>query len=202
RVFTGNMTGNIVILGMGLAGADGLPIVGPAVALFAFVGGVIIAGAALRGARSGWTPRATILLGLVAAFLVAALVPALVNDAGTLLPMLVATALLGLAMGVQAGVARHIAVADVTTVVVTSTLVSLAYESYLGKSVPQRWARRALAIVILIAGAAVGALLLRLGLAWGIGAAAALTAGVALVGAVSRHPPARSPKGSDGAVTR
>jgi len=28
RVFTGNMTGNIVILGMGVAGADDLPVLG------------------------------------------------------------------------------------------------------------------------------------------------------------------------------
>ena len=29
RVFTGNMTGNVVILGMGLAGEDSLPVAGP-----------------------------------------------------------------------------------------------------------------------------------------------------------------------------
>src|SRR5690606_36157903 len=32
RVFTGNMTGNVVILGMALAGADGLPVAGPLLA--------------------------------------------------------------------------------------------------------------------------------------------------------------------------
>lgn len=30
KVFTGNMTGNVVILGMGLAGADGVPVLRPA----------------------------------------------------------------------------------------------------------------------------------------------------------------------------
>lgn len=39
RVFTGNMTGNIVILGMGVAGADELPVFGPAVALVGFTAG-------------------------------------------------------------------------------------------------------------------------------------------------------------------
>lgn len=33
KVFTGNMTGNVVILGMGLAGADGVPVLRPALAL-------------------------------------------------------------------------------------------------------------------------------------------------------------------------
>ena len=39
RVFTGNMTGNVVILGMALLGADGLPVLGPLVALAGFVAG-------------------------------------------------------------------------------------------------------------------------------------------------------------------
>ena len=36
KVFTGNMTGNVVVLGMALAGGSGLPIVGPALALVGF----------------------------------------------------------------------------------------------------------------------------------------------------------------------
>ncbi|MCU1570687.1 MAG: hypothetical protein JWR33_1428 [Naasia sp.] len=47
RVFTGNMTGNVVIPGMALTGADCLPIVGPIVALHGFVAGAIGADAAL-----------------------------------------------------------------------------------------------------------------------------------------------------------
>ena len=39
RVFTGNMTGNVVVLGMALAGGNGLPVVGPLVALAGFVAG-------------------------------------------------------------------------------------------------------------------------------------------------------------------
>ena len=54
RVFTGNMTGNIVILGMGVAGADELPVLGPAVALVAFTAAawVAVAGTGARGAAS------------------------------------------------------------------------------------------------------------------------------------------------------
>src|SRR5699024_1866725 len=37
KVFTGNMTGNVVILGMGLAGADGVPVLRPALALVFFM---------------------------------------------------------------------------------------------------------------------------------------------------------------------
>ena len=48
RIFTGNMTGNIVILGMGLAGEDGLPVAGPLVALGAYVVGAAVAGRLLQ----------------------------------------------------------------------------------------------------------------------------------------------------------
>src|SRR2546430_13038322 len=46
RVFTANMTGNVVLLGFGIAGAGGLPVVAPLVSLGAFlvgsgVGGVL-----------------------------------------------------------------------------------------------------------------------------------------------------------------
>ena len=68
RVFTGNMTGNIVILGMGVAGADDLPVLGPAIALAAFTAAAFAAGLALRKARAdnagGWHHRVTVLLTL------------------------------------------------------------------------------------------------------------------------------------------
>ena len=48
RVFTGNMTGNVVILGMGLAGADDLALLGPAVALVSFMAGAVIGGRVLK----------------------------------------------------------------------------------------------------------------------------------------------------------
>ena len=56
KVFTGNMTGNVVILGMALAGADGLPIIGPLIALFAFMVGAAISGRTLRARPAGWAP--------------------------------------------------------------------------------------------------------------------------------------------------
>src|SRR3989440_9139850 len=49
HVFTANMTGNIVLLGFGIAGSGGLPVVGPVVSLCSFLVG---AGAGGRlGAR-------------------------------------------------------------------------------------------------------------------------------------------------------
>ena len=135
RVFTANMTGNVVILAMGLTGSGNLPVVGPLIALAGFVLGAMIAGRVLRGVPTGWGARDTSLLTAVAVLLVVAVVPTVIAGsspypAGIALPV---TALLGTAMGMQAGTARHIAVTDVTTVVITSTLAALAFDSWLGR---------------------------------------------------------------------
>src|SRR5215203_654838 len=45
RVFTANMTGNIVLLGFGIAGSGGLPVVAPLVSLGAFLVGSAAGGA-------------------------------------------------------------------------------------------------------------------------------------------------------------
>ena len=44
HVFTANMTGNIVLLGFGIAGGSGLPVVAPLVSLAAFLVGAALGG--------------------------------------------------------------------------------------------------------------------------------------------------------------
>src|SRR6476620_2601364 len=48
RVFTANMTGNIVFLGFGIAGSGGLPVVAPLVSLGAFLAGAGAGGVLAR----------------------------------------------------------------------------------------------------------------------------------------------------------
>ena len=48
HVFTANMTGNVVLLGFGIAGAGGLPIVAPIVSMAAFAVGSGFGGALAR----------------------------------------------------------------------------------------------------------------------------------------------------------
>ncbi len=181
RVFTANMTGNVVILGMALTGAADLPVAGPAAALVAFFLGALIGGRVLRGVADGWSTRATAALVAVAAVIAAAAVATLVLEASPALELGVTIAV-SAAMGAQAGVARHLGVADVTTVVVTSTIVGLAYDSRLGRGSSQRWMRRLLAVAAIGAGALVGALLVRFGLAPGMLLCAVVVAGVAVAG--------------------
>ena len=71
KVFTGNMTGNVVILGMALAGGSGLPILGPAMALVGFMAGAAAGGRTLRRADRAWTLGTTLLFATVAATMVA-----------------------------------------------------------------------------------------------------------------------------------
>nr|WP_062386563.1 YoaK family protein [Demequina iriomotensis] len=187
RVFTGNMTGNVVILGMGLAGDTGLPIVGPLIALGGFMAGAALGGRALRGSADAWTPRHTVLFGAVGVVIALAAVPAsLLEHEGTALQYAITLAL-GAAMGCQAAAARHVAVKDVTTVVVTSTITGLASDSVLGKGGGQPWKRRAGAIALISLGALTGALLLKLHIGAGMALSAIITLVVAWLGQVS-HP--------------
>ncbi|PJJ61960.1 YoaK family protein [Compostimonas suwonensis] len=186
RVFTGNMTGNVVILGMGLLGADDLPVVGPVIALLCFMLGATVAGRVLRPIAAGWTIHSTWLFTAVAAIILALTVmTAVVGDMPQTLQYIV-TGALGFAMGMQAGTARHIAVKDVTTVVVTSTLTGLAADSVLGGDKKQPWRRRAAAVLLIGLGALCGAAALHVHIALGLGIAAAITLTVAVVGHVRR----------------
>jgi uncharacterized membrane protein YoaK (UPF0700 family) len=184
KVFTANMTGNVVILAMGLTGQEDLPVVGPLIALAGFVVGAGIAGRVLKGVPKGWSRRDTTILTVVAVLLVAALVPTLLlpphpYDIAVAYPI---TAALAVAMGMQAGTARHIAVTDVTTVVITSTLAALAFDSRFGRHTGQQWFRRLAAVTLLALGALAGAGLLLVHFALGLGLAALLLVVVATLG--------------------
>lgn len=189
KVFTGNMTGNVVILGMGLAGAPDIPVLRPALAFAAFMIGALIAGRVLVPTPKGaWTGRttgvmATVAIGCLAlAGLVLAVDPSENHLAGT-----ITTSVLALVMGMQAAAARKIGVADVTTVVVTSTMVGLASESRLAGGAGDKWPRRLLAVLGILGGALVGALTLQVNLWLGVLVTAVIIGSVTIVGHRSRH---------------
>jgi uncharacterized membrane protein YoaK (UPF0700 family) len=85
-------------------------------------------------------------------------------------------------MGLQAGMARIIAVRDVTTVVVTSTITSLAADSVLGANRRGGAGRRVASITLITLGALVGALFVHWHLSAGLFVAAALSLIAAAVG--------------------
>lgn len=162
RVFTANMTGNVVIMGMGLVGSTNLPVLGPALAFAGFVLGAGIAAAVQRRARTGWSGFTTIVLTICA--LIPLAMGILAEIEGHVVPhtptALTITGLLGLAMGAQAATARRIGVKDVTTVVITSTITGMAADSRLAGGNGSGTGRRVWAIALMFLGALVGALLL------------------------------------------
>jgi uncharacterized membrane protein YoaK (UPF0700 family) len=183
RVFTGNMTGNVVILGMALAGGDGLPVVGPVIALVAFCAGAVLGGRVLRSGPAAWNPRTTLVFTAVGGLMLVVGTVLLLDEDPVHPLALTVTGLLGAAMGLQAAAARRIGVKDVTTVVVTSTLTGLAADSRLaGAPGTQDWRRRAGAVALILLGAATGALLLHYHLAAAVGLATTMTLVVAFLG--------------------
>ncbi|MGV9709982.1 YoaK family protein [Gordonia sp. NPDC003424] len=191
KVFVGNMTGNVVILGMGAAGADGLPVLGPALALGTFIFGAGVAGLSMRSSPSGWSTRLT----AVAAFsvLLVAITAILIGfTAADSAAGVVAAAITACAMGMQAAVARKVGVADVTTVVVTSTITVWAVDMFAKPSRATILNRRIAAIVAILLGALVGALLIQIAL-WLVFAVAAGIGGVVVAAGARGHRPNPSP---------
>ncbi len=197
RVFTGNMTGNVVILGMALTGTTNLPVLGPALALVAFFLGAMLCGRMLRGRPDGWVGATSVALIIVAAVLVA--ISVLLFVAGRhAFPYMTEgiTSGLGLVMGIQAAAARHVKVPDVTTVVVTSTITGLAADSRLGADKKQDWLKRFLAVLLILAGAVAGASLMTITLWLPISISAFLTLVVLVVGHIRKR--AEKRRGNDG----
>lgn len=64
-VFTGNATGNVLLVGMSVVSSSGPSPLRPAVSLVAFAAGAALAGRVLRGVPAVWTRRTTVLLALV-----------------------------------------------------------------------------------------------------------------------------------------
>jgi uncharacterized membrane protein YoaK (UPF0700 family) len=183
RVFTGNMTGNVVLLGMAVAGGTSLPILRPALALAFFMLGAAGAGRVLRRAPEGWSHRTSRVfliqaLGLWSLVVFAGVAPVQGDETyGSIV-----TSALALLMGTQAATAKRLKVAEITTVVVTSTITGLASDSRLAGGKSAFWARRALAIGLIMLGALAGAAALHIGLSAGLAISAALSSAVALIG--------------------
>ena len=188
HIFTGDMTGNVVILAMALAGAANLPTLGPLVALGAFLLGAAVAGFTLQSSPKGWNRRVTLLLtaGCIALTGTAA-TSLIVEDVGRQSIGVIVAAVIAMHMGSQALIARHLGVRDMTTVVITSTMTSLAGESLVGKQRPRLLNRRLGAVLAMFAGAAIGVLLLQIHLSVPIGLGIAITAAVTVLGSRRWH---------------
>jgi uncharacterized membrane protein YoaK (UPF0700 family) len=162
RVFAANMTGNIVLLGFGIAGSVGLPVVAPLVSLGAFLVGAGLGG--LLASRLGAHQRrhfATAIALETALLAAATLVVAIVAVHAGAATGDAVIALLALAMGIRNSTVRTLAVPDLNTTVLTMTLTGLAAESRLFGGSGKGTLRRGSAVISMLLGALTGALLLK-----------------------------------------
>lgn len=195
KVFTGNMTGNILFLGFAAAGTGGIPLLNNAVALAGFVVGAVIGGRVVGRGHADRVPLRTVVALFVNAGVALLLtVYWAVLELSTHIEMLFVTGLLAMAMGSQVAAVKPIGNADITTVVVTNTLGNLARDSRLAgapRGANKAWRHRLSAIVVMGVAAGLGALTIRLGGTHGgwlglLLGASAMT-GAAVVLAVSRR---------------
>jgi uncharacterized membrane protein YoaK (UPF0700 family) len=176
RVFVANMTGNVVLLGFAIGGAPGISISGSLVAIAAFMFGAAIGGKLSRThAESGAHVLSVTTVAKIGIMLLAAVLAWLAGTAG--LVAYAITALLAVSMGLQNAAVRSLAVPDMTTTVVTQTIAGIAMDLPIAGGQNTRLRRRVFSVIIMFAGALVGALLLfKLGMAVALVAAALVLA--------------------------
>lgn len=187
QVFAAMQTGNVIFLGLGIAGVSGAPVLAPFIALTAFLAGgtagalLARAGATSAGNRLELAMAAEIVL-LAAAALLAALAD--VDPGG--LTAYVLTALLSVAMGLRNTIARGIGDPNLATTVLNLTLSAFVSSTPTGIASESELTLRATAIAAILTGAIAGALLLKVSVALAIATAAAVVATAALSSRASR----------------
>jgi uncharacterized membrane protein YoaK (UPF0700 family) len=161
HVFVANMTGNVVFLAFALAGASGFSIPASLVALGSFVLGSF--GGGLLGSRLGqhrgrlFSAAAALQTLLLSVSAVLAALSTNPVPAGYSYGLII---VLGIAMGLQNATARKLAVPDLTTTVLTLTIVGIAADSRLVGGSGSRAGRRLISVAAMLVGALVGSLLI------------------------------------------
>lgn len=157
QVFCANMTGNVVLLGLGIADAPGLSIGGPAVALAAFLLGAGLTGRIERRGRSRrhYVRQMVKIELLVVA--VAALIAIGFDPADELRRMLI-IAILASLMGARNETIRRIDLPELRTTVMTLAIAGFAAHEAEGARHDWGDRLRFIGIAAMVAGAVVSAL--------------------------------------------
>jgi uncharacterized membrane protein YoaK (UPF0700 family) len=180
HVFVANMTGNVVFLGFSVDPRSGLSAPASLIAIAGFALGALAGGRAAHSMAAAdpgrWLAAAlsaeSIVLGAVAALTGIGVLPFVGHGS------LVTIAVLAAALGVQNSTVRHLGAADLTTTVLTLTITGLAADNALVGGPGAKPHRRLGSIVAMLAGAAVGAGILRWSATAAIAIAAVLVAAV------------------------
>jgi uncharacterized membrane protein YoaK (UPF0700 family) len=123
HVFTANMSGNTVLLGLGLARVQSISVGNTLFALCGFCFGAGIATLIVHPlvTKRGWSHKVNQALSVAACLLLAGGILASIPGQYAILATIAAVAA---AMGIQSASAQHLAVAGISTNVITSTLTT------------------------------------------------------------------------------
>src|SRR6201986_2133688 len=161
RVFTANMTGNVVLLAFATARVPGLSIARSLTALLAFLVGAVLGGRVMARATADSQIRFTAQAFLLeVAFLFAASFCG-IGYRGDLredsFQPFALIALTALAMGTRNAAVRKLAIPDLTTTVLTLTITGIGADSSIANGHNPRLARRVASVAAMFLRAGVGA---------------------------------------------
>jgi uncharacterized membrane protein YoaK (UPF0700 family) len=159
HVFVANMTGNVVFLAFALAGAQGFSIASSLLAVASFVSGAFCF--SLLGKRVGEHRGRLLFASTVIQALLLGFSTGLSAVSGNPIPTSYVYGLiipLGFSMGMQNAVARKLAVPDLTTTVLTLTIVGMAADSRIAGGGGARLGRRLVSVLAMFVGALIGTL--------------------------------------------
>lgn len=127
HVFTANMTGNAVLLGIAAGQGNGIPVIRSLIALIAFVAGVIVGALAVGegdAAAAGRVVRRAVWIEtfILAFFAASALAPPSLPGRARVLLMIITS---GIAMGLQSAAVRRLKLPGIATTYITGTITAL-----------------------------------------------------------------------------
>jgi uncharacterized membrane protein YoaK (UPF0700 family) len=181
-VFVANMTGNVIFLGFWFVPDSGVDLTAAVVAFLSFVAGTVLGGRLARHLDSAVRRWLTVALGVE---VVALLILSVLAGTGVLEyhdgGKLVLIAGLAVVFGSQNATARLFGIQELSTTVLTSTIVGLGFDSRLAGGTGEREKLRYTVVLTMCGGAVVGATLTLVTVAPVIALAGFVVAGAAAI---------------------
>jgi len=177
HVFVANMTGNVIFLGFWFVPNSGVDMTAAVIAFVSFVAGTVLGGRLARHIDADVRLWLAVALGVEVVVLV---ILSILAGAGVLNyhdnTKLILTAGLALTFGSQNATARQFGIQELSTTVLTSTIVGLGFDSRLAGGSGHREKLRYSVVVTMCVGAVVGATMTRFTVAPVIALAAVVVA--------------------------
>lgn len=158
HVFVANMTGNVIFLGFWFVPHSGVDLTAAVVAFLSFLAGTVLGGRLARHLDSAVRRWLTVALSVEVVMLV---VLAVLAGSGVLRyhddTKLILIAGLAVAFGIQNATARQFGIQELSTTVLTQTIVGIGFDSRLAGGTGQREKLRYTVVLTMCAGAVLGA---------------------------------------------